>query len=221
MFLCPVVLCHCPLLSGPFSLHCAWWRWLRFKSIRKQIKTFQDLYAQLSKSARVRLSAQGGPPSRLSTPYTVDMLKQRHLWLCNPPSNPTPLHSQSQSTSGIQFGTFARAFSHQKGHSNHNTYESVCLHIYLPIHVYLYLRPYLSLCTHYIYTRFSSALSRGPSPNNFRCVPKHKPQKFALTFLIFMIKLFESRKKPLALAQSVHSQRPAGGRVGFARGGGG
>jgi len=30
---------------------------VRFKSIRKQIKTFQDLYAQLSKNVQVRLSA--------------------------------------------------------------------------------------------------------------------------------------------------------------------
>lgn len=97
-------------------------RCLRFKSIRKQIKTFQDLYAQLSKSARVRLSAQGRPQS-LSL-LLQDSLKQRYLWLCNASCIPlatltTSLHSQSQSTSGIQFGNFARAGTKRAQQSQH------------------------------------------------------------------------------------------------------
>lgn len=97
-------------------------RCLRFKSIRKQIKTFQDLYAQLSKSARVRLSAQGRPQS-LSL-LLQDLLKQRYLWLCNASCTPlatltTSLHSQSQSTSGIQFGNFARAGTKRAQQSQH------------------------------------------------------------------------------------------------------
>lgn len=43
-----------PFFAAFFFLHFVA---VRFKSIRKQIKTFQDLYAQLSKNVQVRLSA--------------------------------------------------------------------------------------------------------------------------------------------------------------------
>lgn len=61
-------------------------RCLRFKSIRKQIKTFQDLYAQLSKSARVRLSAQGSPPFPSPPYHTHPRLAKTALPLACPPS---------------------------------------------------------------------------------------------------------------------------------------
>lgn len=61
-------------------------RCLRFKSIRKQIKTFQDLYAQLSKSARVRLSAQGRPRSpSLRLAKTALPLAMQRLMSPRPP----------------------------------------------------------------------------------------------------------------------------------------
>lgn len=63
-------------------------RCLRFKSIRKQIKTFQDLYAQLSKSARVRLSAQGNPPCPFLPYPTHPRLAKTALPLTCPPSPP-------------------------------------------------------------------------------------------------------------------------------------
>lgn len=69
---------------------------VRFKSIRKQIKTFQDLYAQLSKNVQVRLSAcpyrtphthTHPPPLRCSFSLNLHFAFERQLpaFVCEAP----------------------------------------------------------------------------------------------------------------------------------------
>lgn len=119
-------------------------RCLRFKSIRKQIKTFQDLYAQLSKSARVRLSAQGSSrsPSFLSL-LLHDLLKQRYLWLCNAsprfPLDYVPAFAIAKHFRHSIWELCARW--HKKG-TEITTYTALGLSAY----VYIYF--YISICVH-------------------------------------------------------------------------
>lgn len=142
-------------------------RCLRFKSIRKQIKTFQDLYAQLSKSARVRLSAQGSLPFP-SPPLTIlihGLLKQRYLWLAPlPPFDYVPAIAIAKHFRHSIWELCALA---QKGHSNHNIHctRSVCIRLYILLYMYLcLLHMYLYLYLH--------ALSRGY--RTLCCAPRRK-----------------------------------------------